>query len=328
MAKPAHKTVTLTAALVGYVSLSAAVLAGEQRMALQLVPGEAGGVLAVTAMNGQARIADETLSLNLALSGGVTPDAAGYRVIASELYLKQAGRAAGATLVPLDGTPARTVAHSGSFAFAVDPLGPLGQDAVALCAGAGGRALPDGTAARFTMTVPVVWRVTTGRFNFRAFASDGVTPTEAVLANADYYAEQVAEEAETAAAVEVRCEPRALAAIAGAKAKPETTKPTAAKTTDASAAAKSASVTTETAPAVPAAQKLVADATPAPASVAAAPVTTAEPAMPVCQGGMVRETAGGLVGESAYVCLCPGHTVRKETSPGAFACARRLARGR
>lgn len=320
--------VTLAAALT--VPFSAAE-AGDQRMALRLSAADAGGVLSVTAVNGDVRTKNDPLSLSLALDGRVADDASGYRVIASELYLKQSGRAAGVTKVALDGTPQRALTQSGTFAFDIDSSGPLAKDAAALCASAGGRALPAGTAARFTMTVPVVWRVTTGRFNFRSFASRGVTPAEEVLANPDYYAEQAVEETEAAAIVDVTCDaiamaagpdlkPKAAPAAATATAKPDKAKAAqVAKGAGASAAAK-----TNT----PEVQRLVAEVASVDEAGASKPVTLEAAAEPVCDGGMVRETGSGVEGASGFVCLCPGHTVRRETSPGAFACTRRLARGR
>lgn len=239
--------------------------------------------------------ADATLTIGLDLAA--TVNTGDGRIMSSELYLKQAGAVAGVVGAAPTEAPWRTLSLAKSFVFAVDPMGPIAQNAVAVCArSALGRDV--------TMSVPVAWRVKTGRFNFRWIDYGVVDPTGDVATNPDFYSDQQVEETEAQVLVDVRClgaqvvaatrtAPRELApAAAAAPARPGNPEPrrTQSQTSGVQLAR-------ETVTAADAADK------------------------PVCDGGMVRETAEPV----RYVCLCPGHTRRVAAGQNAFACERKLA---
>lgn len=331
-----------TTSLFSILSVMAAICAASpgasagDRLSLTITPAAEKGTLTVVDGGATARVAEDQVTLTLDIDGRISDDATGFRLIGSELYLKQAGSAAGVTTAFDGGTAGRSITRSDTFNFRIDQLGPVAQNAIALCASAGVRHLPDGAEARLAMTVPVVWRVTTGRFNFRSFAFDGVKPSEDALANPDFYTDQASEEIEAAVLVDVRCEGNVIAAVQPATSKTSTAAGTQAKPVPAKAAV-AANPKTGTSKPTPNARP--ANSAPAPSSgailvdndaVAPAADLSAGPAAsqrPVCEGGMVRETLG-TNGTTDYHCLCPGHTRRTETGPGAFSCERRIARGK
>jgi hypothetical protein len=251
----------------------------------------------------------ETVSLQLpfALAAELSAEAGNLKLVGSELFLKAEGTgvdAHGVAALP-GGVPAKSIAVRQGFAFNLQPQGPLAQNATALCNGV--PAAERSGVRKLAMGVAVVWRVTTGRFNFKWTNYDHVAPSADIQNNRDFYGDQELSETEAIVEVPVLCQPLGGAAVAVA------TKLTAAPI-------KSASL-------VPAAS----EAAPAPQAahdkpIVATPVTTASIAdsisdrgRPQCDGGMVRQVGAG---DSGYLCLCPGNTRRVETGENAFACER------
>ncbi len=256
------------------------------------------------------RIGTQPLLLSLRLSADTAADSAGHKIVGSEVFLKQAGSGDGVGLVKaFDGSvPVPSLDLNGDFDFPLEANGTIAQNAIALC---NGRPTADqaGTAAR-TLSMPVVWRVTTGRFTFNWRNYDRVAPTEEIQNNPDFYANRETAEAEATAEVAVVCEPLGSAV--------------AHKPAPAKAAAVEPKL--EAAPA----QRLVAEPVVTKAAEPQAAAAVVSPAVktvsldkavkPVCDGGMVRETGSNL---EKFLCLCPGNTQRVLTGANAFRCARK-----
>lgn len=283
--------------------------------AVKAADGVGTAKLLVTGTQGRYdRIGGAPLSQSLRLSAVVTADGAGQKIVASEVFLKQDGSGQGANSVKaLSGTaPVRSLELTGDFDFAIESNGVIAQNAIALC---NGRPASDRSGAETrTMSVPVVWRVTTGRFNFKWTNYDRVAPTEEIQNNPDFYGSRETAEAEASAEVAVVCEPigRAIA-LKPAVAKSVTLEPK-----------------IETAPvqrlaAEPIATKAAEPPLETPAAPVAAPAvktvslerTTGRPA---CNGGMIREAGSS---NESYLCLCPGNTQRVATGTNAFSCERK-----
>lgn len=268
--------------------------------------GEPAGGLAVRQAAGAAyEMTESRLTVQLALQAAVRADASGYRITGSSLALRGAGGAQGSE-VQFPITPgARSISNTQDVEFAVDPLGAVAQSAKAACASAPG-------AGETVMRVPVVWRVTTGRFAFANLAREGLQPAEDMLANAAYYSERASEEAETALSVAITCEgAEAAAAVASFEPAPPRLKHEA-KGTAAPAKAR----------AIP--EKKMARAEPALEKNEPEKTGSEQKEQPVCDGGMLRQTST----TAEPVCLCPGNTTRRETSAGRFVCEKRFAKRR
>ena len=255
------------------------------------------------------RVAAATLHIPLKLDARLGEDGHGRKIIGSEVFLKQSGALAGSPATDArEGTvPRAQLSLDKAFAFAVDPVGPLAQDAIALCN-------VNGSATSVIMSLPVAWRVTTGRFNFKWVNYDQAGPPDEIVSNPEFYADRETEEIDIAASVPVRCD-------------------------GAAAVAATSTATVKTAPAVQAAVpvKKVVEVSPQRVSqlqpvaleesdaegIAAKPlsVATSETRM-VCDGGMVRQNGSAASG----VCLCPGNTRRIETGSNAYACERKVGR--
>lgn len=297
----------LAASAVLFAAAASASLAGEA-ITLEMSADEDAHLTVATGADGKQVLRNSHLAIGLRLNAQTDPER-GLRLVTSQLYLKQAGQDAGLTVLPETATGARVLDHHARLAFPVDPLGPLARDAIALCAGA---ARPQ-AALRLDMSVPVVWRVTAGRLDFAALAVSGLSASEDVLSSPALYTDAETAERENVARVEVRCEDSPAARTAGRESR---------KSGKAGRLAEGAlsGVQADKAAFSPSSGQEKAEAS----GDAEAPAASAQGKM-VCDGGMVRQTSGAQTGQ---MCLCPGNTVRRQTGPDAFQCARRLARRR
>lgn len=253
------------------------------------------------------RVETVSLPLPFALAAELSGDAGNLKLVGSDLFLRAEGTgkdAHGVAALP-GSVPAKSIGVRQGFTFNLQPQGPLAQNAIALCNGV--PAAERSGVRKLAMGVAVVWRVTTGRFNFKWTNYDHVAPSADIQNNRDFYGDQETAETEAVVDVPVLCQPLAGAAVA--------------------VASKSTAAPVKSASLVPAAS----DAAPAPQAahdkpIVATPVTTASIAdriadkgQPQCDGGMVRQVGAG---DSGYLCLCPGNTKRVETGDNAFACER------
>ena len=295
------------ASAVLFAAAASASLASEA-ITLEMSADEDAHLTVATGADGKPVLSDSHLSIGLQLNAR-TDSERGLRLVTSQLYLKQAGQGAGLTVLPEVATGARALDHHARLAFAVDPLGPLARDAIALCAGT---ARPQ-AALRFDMSVPVVWRVTAGRLDFAALALSGLSASEDVLSSPALYTDTETAERESVARVEVRCEDRPAARTAARESRQSEKAGRLADAAENEVRADKAAFS-----------PLSGQETAAASGDAEAPVALAQAKM-VCDGGMVRQTPSAQTGQ---MCLCPGNTVRRQTGPDAFQCARRLARRR
>jgi hypothetical protein len=263
--------------------------------------GQPGEITVEGAAGRYDRVETVSLPLSFALSAGLGVDFGSFKIVGSELFLKAEGTgkdAHGVAALP-GGVPNQSISLRQEFTLGLSPNGPLAQNAIALC---NGLAASERTAVRkLEMSVAVVWRVTTGRFNFKWTNYDHVAPSDDIQNNPDFYADQASIDAEAIAGVPVLCQPLPGAAVATipsvAPVKQASLKPVASETTPASQ---------------PGLDK----------PIVITPVTTASVAYkgrPQCDGGMVRQIGSG---DSGFLCLCPGNTKRVETGDNAFACER------
>ena len=259
------------------------------------------------------RISGSKLSLVLRLAAEMTSEGAGAKIVASDLFLKQVGSGKDAAPVSaMDGQgPQRAVRLEQPFSFPIDPLGPVAQNAISACNSLSHSSQSSSEVRETTMTVPVLWRVVTGRFNYKWVTYDRVASADEISQNLDFYADRAAEEIETSARVTVACAPVVAAVATKSQVKP------ASKTEVAEKIAvdekplepvKPVAARHETAPVV------------TKASVTA-PANTVE--KPVCRGGFIRQMQSGDV---SYLCLCPGNTQRVESGTNAYSCERRSGR--
>ncbi|MEQ1715019.1 MAG: hypothetical protein ABL907_03375, partial [Hyphomicrobium sp.] len=174
------------AVLAGILAATVPAAAGED-VDMRVAQGQDRAVLTLKQAAGRWEVAPGThIAVALDLDAAVRAGAENLRIIDSDLYLKQAGLAAGMTGASGTGAPQRSMSLAGSYEFAVDPLGPVAQNAVSACSRAA-----NGTVV---MSLPVVWRVTTGRFNFRWIDYQAVAPSQEIASNPDFYADQAVEE--------------------------------------------------------------------------------------------------------------------------------------
>lgn len=304
-------------AAIGFLALAGLPLQAAEMVRIEGSFNEAGTANAAPIIvSGRAgrfdRVAAATLHIPLKLDATLGEGGSGRKILGSELFLKQSGVTAGAPATDArDGTvPRAQLALERAFAFAVDPVGPVAQNAIALCNS-------QGAAARVSMSLPVLWRVTTGRFNFKWVNYDQVGPSDEIVSNPEFYADRETHEIDIAASVPVRCDGDA-APVASASAVTPTLERTAA-----------VHAVTPTKKAVDVSVQPVSNATPVSLTsteideLPAKPVTVeASQSRTVCDGGMVRSNGAGASG----VCLCPGNTRRVETSTNAYACERKVGR--
>lgn len=278
-------------------SLAGATAVRAERLALTIGPG--GEAARMTAQNGRYR-----LTLPLTLRAETSAEGEGHRITGARLVVKDEGQEAQAAdaRVPV-GANAWSVADK--FIFDAADHGPLAQNARAACAAA-----PVASGLRrASMLVPVVWHVASGRFGYVRLAAGGLQPDADMLADAGFYGDQQEEQVEAAIAVTIDCPADAIDRVAEVKPAPaQKAVPPAAKTKAKAASAEKAK----------------------PAAPAELPEQRAETVVAsasgfTCEGGMVRET---LAGPGHEVCLCPGHTSRRQTADRSFACEKRFARKR
>lgn len=316
------------------ISLAAA----EDRVTLSAGVQGSAPVLVVTSTHGRPdQIKTTTFGAVLALKAEVKQAAGTFKVLYSDLSLKSEGAAANVVEVMTGKVGGDKLSIEDAFVFEIDPRGPTAQIAISLCA------TLKGGAKSATMTVPMLFRVKTGRFNFRWMQANVSRPSEEMLNNPDFYADQETQEIETPLVVSVRCEGLVDAVAAGAapKGKKEAGKAEGAKTDVAKteapktdgpkpAAAKVTSSSSATARTTPVVAKPEDKAALEPASAPEphpaaelAGVKTSEAEKFVCEGGMVRQIASE---PAQFVCLCPGNMRRQESGANNYSCERRSGR--
>lgn len=254
----------------------------------------------VTGSNGKYdQIETSFLRATVALAASPVGDDT-YKIVRSRLFLKADGLGtANDGLDTLsDALPSASLKADGSYDLPIAINGSVAQNAIAIC-----NAVPAGqrnsnAAVRRTMSLAIMWHVTTGRFAFKWTNYDRVAPSDEILRNADFYAEQVTQDAETLVNADVACAPLADVAVA---AKPS---------------------------AKPGVQRVALTSTPIAqpevrASADAQNASLADAGKPRCDGGMVRQISTSA---DTYLCLCPGNTTRVEAGNNAFACERRTRR--
>ena len=302
----------LSAALSPFLTFGPSFAGSLERVHLKLdsPAGVSGTELVVAGSAGRYdRLETAALAADLALFAELAEDSSDFRVMTSSLFLKSEGNgstnAAGARPVDgLDGaTPASRIDDRRAIRFDVSPSGPVAQTAIAAC---NGLAASERNQTRtLNLNFAIVWRVTTGRFNFKWTNYDRVAPSSDIVNNRDFYSELSEQDAETVIETTVACQPLNGAPHVASSmlqhAKPEAVKDTVKRVTF-----------TPIEPAVDM-PKLT-----APASIKTA--SASDQTKPVCDGGMVRDVA---TGSQPYLCLCPGNTERIATGDNAFACEKR-----
>lgn len=278
-------------------SLVSATAAQAERLALTIGPGDEAARM--TAQDGRYR-----LTLPLTLRAETSAEGEGHRITSARLVVKDEAQEAQAAdaRVPV-GAKAWSVADT--FTFDAADHGPLAQNARAACAAA-----PVASGLRrASMLVPVVWHVTTGNFGYVRLAAGGLQPNADMLADAGFYGDQQEEQVEAAIAVTIDCPADAIDRVAEVKAAPVQ------KAVQPGAKTK----------AKPTNAEKVQPVAPAEVPQPRAETVAAAASAFTCDGGMVRET---LAGPGHEVCLCPGHTSRRQTGERSFACEKRFARKR
>lgn len=269
-------------------------------LAKSATPDAARSELMVAGRDGKYdRIEPTAVRATVDLSAQST-DAGAFKIVGSRLSLTTGN----STSEP-DGidTMSKAVPSASYAARSVHNLpvpldGSVALSAIALCNALPAAERTTGAAVRRTMPVTIDWRVTTGTFAFKWTNYDRVAPSDDILRNPDFYADQETQSAETTIDVDVVCAPLPSSAIA---AKPAAENPV-------------RRVALTSAPiAQPEAQKPIQEHD----------VSQADFGKPRCDGGMVRQISTAADG---YLCLCPGNTVRVDTGDNAFACERRTRR--
>lgn len=244
------------------------------------------------------RVQARNLDIALNLNAKFLSDEANVKIIRAELFLKSDGQldAHGATST-FDGTaPVRALAINKTFKLSIQDQGPVAQAAISACNAVPAAERSLKTPKTVTFNTPVIWRVTTGKFNFKWTAYDHVAPSDDIVNNPDVYAERETQEVETTVTATANCAPLDSRPAIASKQRPMKAEPKPEQ--------KSKTVTT------PLVQ---------PAAVKTAALEP--PAKTTCTGGILREIAN-----DTSICLCPGNTHRIEQSPDAFACVRKSAR--
>jgi hypothetical protein len=243
------------------------------------------------------RVDGSTIRLPLVLKAAFDEDAGSRKIMSSVLVLRQEGGSQNTDV--FDGSrPVASLSMAKTFDFRIDPLGPVAQNAIAAC-----NALSPAKRASsggVDLSVPIVWRVRTGRFNFQWTNYDRVGPSDEILSNPDFYSDVNVVETEAMASVRVDCEDASSGTASQSKIVSR---------------AKPAAIAAVPAPA----EREVRPSTETPVKMQT--VTVAASAEPTCTGGMVRQ-----VGSGDYLCLCPGNTVRVASGDNAFACERKWRR--
>jgi len=269
--------------------------------------------LAVAASHGPFdTLAQSYLDVALALRAGPAIEG-GTKILASELRLKGEPQT---RLIANDAVPITpSLSLTRSFRFPLNSQGTVAQSTYALCAG------PAKSSGRGTLNTAVIWRVSTGRFNYRYvqanLAADAASAA-ALLANPDFYGDVETQEIEIPVSIDVTCKGAAIASP-DAPGKTPPFQPSQASEPRAAAEAKPALGSsppkhriTYANDAAARADEQVSD------PVRLSSANHAE--LPRCEGGMLRAS-----GPADYLCLCPGNTRRVATGPQAFACEKRSA---
>lgn len=247
------------------------------------------------------RLTATRLTLPLTLNADFAGDVTGFKILKSEVFLKADGSGPDALRVDTlaNAQPVRAISGEQTLTLVAAANGPVAQSAIAACNGVAVSDRPAG-AHKVTLALAVLWRVTTGRSNFKWTNYDRVAPSDDILNNRDFYADQETADAETTVTATVVCQPMASAVVA------------------ANAPAKAVKTVALT-------------STPIEPRISAQPVSTAsvttaalkDTAKPQCDGGMVRQVSNA---DADFVCLCPGNTERVAKGENAFACEKRSRR--
>lgn len=273
--------------------------------------------LRVTGSSGRFdRVESSKAEVALKLTASASGAPANRKIVASKVYLKHSGISSVLSDAGDGNPPTQSFSLDRTIAIDIDPSGPVAQNAIALCNGNGN------SGKSLVMSSPVVWRLTSGRFNFKWMNYDKVAPSPEIIANPDFYADQESQELEIAAEIGVTCDgDAAVAAVQVPKSEPVK------KAAKRPAIEPAKLVTVDPAsqenvePPKAVASKSVAEEQP---KIAPQKSVSLEPAeAPICNGGMVRKTGSG---ETSFACLCPGNTERVETGTNAFACEKRNGR--
>ena len=223
------KRITVSAALAALVCATplavthaeTAAVAASGRLNLQVAAqsGAAVELLVEGAAGRYDRLGTTKFTLPLSLSAEPGADASGYRIIKSEVFLDAAGSATATNGVSTLTTSAPVKSISGRQDLGFDAAGQaaVSQNAIAACNQA------TGGARTASIEVPVLWRVTTGRLNFKWTNYDRVAPTDDVVNNPDVYGDRDISEATTRVTATVLCQPlpaAATASVAPVKAQP------------------------------------------------------------------------------------------------------------
>lgn len=265
----------------------------------ELAPSQ-GIVFAVTGRGGSYDRAEvRSTVLPVSLKAAVTDGDVRIKILTSRIYLKSEGAEKSVPAgVAADAAPERTIAAADIAGAVITTGGPVLQSAIAACNRLSATTRADGE--RVTMSVPVVWTVTTGRFVFNWRNYDRVGLSEDIVSNPDFYRDQSDFQREAVLPAEVDCRPLQM---------PVAEKAPPALPAQADAQPEGESATKQTMTLDP---KPIKDATPVKTAFADSGGT------PLCDGGMVRRAAR----DGAYLCLCPGNTKRIEKGDEGFACVR------
>lgn len=244
--------------------------------------------------------------VKLSLSAALANQTEKRKIVSSSLVVQtKAGSAEAATVAAFDGNaPVEKLAFDKEIALPLDAKGPVARAAMDAC-----RSRPlqkPGVQSPVSLDVAVVWRVTTGKFQFRWTDYDLVAPSNELELDRNFYGERRTVEREIPAKVLVVCGKLPTQAVANA------------------------SKQTAKLPEKPVLAMAPKPAGPAGKLSGAAPkadletkVASAADSKPVCNGGMVRQLDAS---PGAHVCICPGNTVRTENGIADFTCVRKLSR--
>ena len=295
-----------TAVAAGFVPANA----DEVAMAIKAQSEPAQSSLTVTSSNGRAAaVSAGTVPVTIALAAEMGTDGENRKIVGSELRLKTGG-ASSVAAANEGSSPKQSLRLDGSYDLPVEPTSRLAADAVVACQKSG--------ADTAVLSVPVIWRVTTGKFNFRWTDYDLIAPSKEFHDNPDFYSDRKVFEQETVAQAEVRCVDAGSSKAADKSEStlaPKGNKLALANIETPTSVASDSSPIDATELELKPAQEVVAAPT--------ASTTVAVIAKPVCDGGIVRQIQAS---PASYLCLCPGNTARVSSGDNAFSCARKFKR--